>query len=206
MVLQNILRKEATASEITINRSVVERLLQGSDRQLNMINSLLEAQNTASQGIILNCQPCNLYALVQSIIVEQKPILEQNGVIVKNKITSSLPLVNADSLQLWRVLNNLITNAFKHNPYGIELTIDAKSEQNSVWICIIDNGIGIAPQQQARLFKLYSRGDRARYMPGLGMGLYLCQQIVFAHGGKIGFDSYPGIGSTFWFILPSDRQ
>lgn len=202
MVLQNLLRKESTINKkVVVDRSVIERLLQGSDRQLQMINSLLEAQSTATMGIHLNLQPCQIHQLISAILLELEPILQQNGVVVNNKV-SNLPVVNADPLQLWRVLNNLITNAFKHNPHGIELTIDAAIDKEFIQIYIIDNGVGIEPQQQARLFELYARGDRARYMPGLGMGLYLCQQIIIAHGGEIGFDSNPGMGSTFWFTLP----
>ena len=202
MVLQNLLRKESTANKkVSIDRSVLERLLRGSDRQLNMINSLLEAQSTATMGIRLNLQPCQIHQLIDAILLELEPILQQNGVVVNNRVTD-LPIVNADPLQLWRVLNNLITNAFKHNPHGIELTIDATTDRGFIQIYIIDNGIGIDPQQQARLFELYARGDRARYMPGLGMGLYLCQQIILAHGGEIGFDSHRDRASTFWFTLP----
>lgn len=205
IVLQNLLKKAQKTGngKISINGAVLTKLLQGSDRQLKMINSLLEAQSTASLGINLNCQPCHLTQLIISILDELEPILEQNGVVVKNKITGDLPIINADSLQLWRVLNNLITNAIQHNPDGIELTVDAVVETDFIRIYIIDNGIGIAAEQQARLFELYARGDRARYMPGLGMGLYLCQQIIIAHGGEIGFDSYPGKGSGFWFALPN---
>jgi signal transduction histidine kinase len=203
IVLQNLLKKAQTSNgKIAIDGTILAKLLQGSDRQLKMINSLLEAQSTASLGIKLNCQPCHLTQLIASILAELEPILEQNEVVVKNKITSDLPLINADSLQLWRVLNNLITNAIQHNPDGIEITVDAVIETEFIRIYIIDNGIGIAPEQQARLFELYARGDRARYMPGLGMGLYLCQQIIVAHGGEIGCDSHPGMGSSFWFTLP----
>ncbi|MEM9767483.1 MAG: sensor histidine kinase, partial [Cyanobacteria bacterium P01_D01_bin.71] len=56
--------------------------------------------------------------------------------------------------------------------------------------------------QRSRLFELYARGRQSRYIPGLGLGLYLCKQIITAHGGDIGVVSQPGRGSLFWFTLP----
>ena len=203
MVLQNLLQRSENSPRMAIDRSIAERLLQGSDRSLKMIDSLLEVQNTATKGIILNTQACNLNCLVNSIILELQPILVENGAIVQNRITENLPTIEADSLQLWRVFHNLITNALKHNPYGIEIIIDAVVEIDRLQIFIIDNGIGIPPAQQQKLFELYTRGDRARYMPGLGIGLYLCRQIIIAHGGEIGCDSHPQEGTTFWFTLPN---
>jgi signal transduction histidine kinase len=203
IVLQNLLRKaEATDNRVTVDSLVLKRLLQGSDRQLSMINSLLEAQNTSVQGITLHLQPCCLNNLIQGIILDLKPSLDKNRIIVCNQISNSLPLVDADSTQLWRVLNNLITNALKHNPPGIELTLNAVVEVNTIKISVTDNGIGITPEHQKRLFELYTRGDRAHYMPGLGIGLYLCRQIITAHGGEIGVNSRLDRGSTFWFTLP----
>jgi signal transduction histidine kinase len=207
MVLQNLLRKaQAKNNRVTVDSLVLEQLLQGSDRQLKMINSLLEAQNTSVQGIVLHLQPCCLDNLVREIILDLKPILDKNRIIVSNQISDSLPLIHADPTQLWRVLNNLITNALKHNPPGIELTLNAIVKVDTLRISVADNGIGIAPKHQERLFELYTRGDRAHYMPGLGIGLYLCQQIILAHGGEIGCDSYPNKGSTFWFTLPLEQS
>jgi signal transduction histidine kinase len=207
IVLQNLLRKaQTTDNRVTVDSLILERLLQGSDRQLGMINSLLEAQNTSVKGITLNLQPCCLDKLVRGIVLDLKPSLDKNRIIVCNQISSTLPLVDGDPTQLWRVFNNLITNALKHNPPGIELALNAVVEVNTISISVADNGIGITPEHQERLFELYTRGDRARYMPGLGIGLYLCRQIITAHGGEIGVKSRLDRGSTFWFTLPIKRS
>jgi signal transduction histidine kinase len=203
IVLQNLLRKaQTTDNRVTVDSLVLERLLQGSDRQLKMINSLLEAQNTSVKGITLHLQPCCIDKLVRGIILDLKPSLDKNRIRVSNQISNNLPLVDADPTQLWRVLNNLITNALKHNPPGIELVLNAVVKVNTIIISVTDNGIGIASKHQDRLFELYTRGDRAHYMPGLGIGLYLCRQIITAHGGEIGVNSRLDRGSTFWFTLP----
>jgi signal transduction histidine kinase len=65
-----------------------------------------------------------------------------------------------------------------------------------------DNGIGIPATQLPDLFRLYTRGAKAKRMPGLGLGLYLCQQIITAHQGEIGVFSQPNAGSCFWLTLP----
>ncbi|BAZ36661.1 multi-sensor signal transduction histidine kinase (plasmid) [Calothrix sp. NIES-4101] len=63
------------------------------------------------------------------------------------------------------------------------------------------NGVGMKEEQCLEIFERYSRGDRSR-STGIGLGLYLCRQIITAHGGQIGVHSSPGKGATFWFTLP----
>jgi signal transduction histidine kinase len=237
IVLQNLLKK-ATDGQVTVNREVLERLLQGSDRQLSLINSLLEAHEAEVQQLALHRQPVQLNALVNGVLTDLEPALSKNQITIHQRISEALPLVDADATQLWRVYSNLITNAIKHNPHGIEITLGAEVVEEtpawvnpkrkwshwgrssktssgspstlqsatgqSYWVCcsVQDNGIGIPKAQRERLFELYARGSRARYMPGLGLGLYLCRQIIMAHGGDIHVDSRPGAGATFWFTLP----
>jgi signal transduction histidine kinase len=204
VVLQSLLRKSQAANgEAIITTPKLEQLLAGNDRQLNLINSILTAHKSEVQGIPLNCQPLQLSAVVGSVLADAESLLTQNQVVLTNRVPTDLPLIQADVDQLWRVFSNLITNALNHNPAGIHLTIDAVRQTSQALYCTIqDSGIGIPIQQQQRLFDLYYRGERSRYMPGLGLGLYLCRQIITAHGGKIGVVSQPGNGSIFWFTLP----
>jgi signal transduction histidine kinase len=204
VVLQSLLRKSQAANgEAIVTTSKLEQLLAGTDRQLNLINSILTAHKSEVQGISLNCQPLQLSAVVGSVLADAESLLTQNQVVLTNRVPTDLPLIQADVDQLWRVFSNLITNALNHNPAGIHLTIEAvRQNSQSIYCTIQDSGIGIPSQQQQRLFDLYYRGERSRYMPGLGLGLYLCRQIIIAHGGQIGVISQPGSGSIFWFTLP----
>jgi signal transduction histidine kinase len=204
VVLQSLLRKSQAANgEAIITTRKLEQLLAGNDRQLNLINSILTAHKSEVQGISLNCQPLQLSAVVEAVLTDAESLLTQNQVVLTNRIATDLPLIQADVNQLWRVFSNLITNALTHNPAGIHLTIDAVRQTSQALYCTIqDSGIGIPIQQQQRLFDLYYRGECSRYMPGLGLGLYLCRQIITAHGGQIGVISQPGNGSIFWFTLP----
>jgi len=243
MVLKSLLN--STDPQVSVNRSVLERLLTGSDRQLILINSLLESHASEIQAESLNCQPMQLSLLVDSVLADLDHALTQHQVQLINRVRADLPLVYADASQLWRVFSNLIGNALKHNPNGICLILKAevvegktKQPANFRWqrftnrftnatpipffnasqtalnipvpavpqswlrCSVQDNGVGIPVEQSDRLFERYTRGGRARYMPGLGLGLYLCRQIIQAHGGEIGVLPTPGKGATFWFTLP----
>ena len=204
IVLKNILQQPG--NKLTLDRSVLERLHQGSDRAYRMINSVIEAYNTEVNGIIVNLQPYQICNLINSALIDLQPILLEHQAIVDNRLPCNLPNIMVDPTQIWRVLSNLIGNALKHNPDGILITIDAVVEPNWLYCSISDNGVGISAEQCDRIFKLYSRGKRSRYMPGLGIGLYLSQQIVMAHGGEIGVISNLGNGSTFWFTLPCQPE
>ncbi|MBE9179643.1 HAMP domain-containing histidine kinase [Oculatella sp. LEGE 06141] len=233
MLLKSLLN--SADEKITVHRSVLERLLEGSDRQSTLINSLLEAHSSELPLNSFHPEPVQLSTIVESVLANLEPLLEKNQVQLFNWVHADLPLVHVDGNQIWRVYCNLISNALKHNPNQICLTLEAelveasavqrtakpgergtthypfsplsanrqRSRTQKVLRCSVqDNGVGLAPDQCRRLFALYARGARARYMPGLGLGLYLCRQIIEAHGGQIGVNSQLGQGSTFWFTLP----
>ena len=98
---------------------------------------------------------------------------------------------------------NLMNNATKFTPEGGNIAVRVRKENEGLLIEIKDTGIGIAKDQQDKLFKPYSRlhSDRQSH-PGLGLGLALAKQVVELHGGKIWVDSDTGKGSTFSFFLP----
>ncbi|MBD2102879.1 sensor histidine kinase KdpD [Leptolyngbya sp. FACHB-261] len=204
MVLQKLLQQPT--EDVSVTKTTLQRMLQGNERQLTLINSLLEAHLSELQGVVLHCEPVQLCALVQSVLADLDPLLIKSQVVLVNQIADDLPLIQADPIQLWRVFGNLIANALKHNPPGLKLLLTATPEQNFIRCTIEDNGIGINPSQLRRLFELYVRGTRSRYTPGLGLGLYLCRQIITAHGGDIGVSSELEAGSTFWFTLPCAGQ
>lgn len=206
LVLQNLLRK--TGEQITVRQSVLDRLIEGSDRQLALIDTLMNA-HCVDEGMRLHQESIQLADIVQSVLSDLSEILIQNQIQLVNYVDTELPSVYVDTTQIWRVLNNLISNAVNHNPPRTLLTLEAEIVevqkpliQSMIQCRIQDNGIGISLTQQQRLFELYSKGSRARYMKGLGLGLYLCRQIIHAHGGQIGVNSNPEEGSTFWFTLP----
>jgi two-component system, sensor histidine kinase and response regulator len=199
MVLKNL--QSQSGDMITIPRSILERMSQSGDRQLNLLNSLLEAHAGDLQGLHLDYQPLQLSVLVHSLYEELEPLLRKSQALFINQVSPELPLVLADSLQLRRVFENLIINALNHNPPGVHLTLQAQRQEDMIHCTVEDDGVGLDPDQREHLFERYVRGSRAR-STGIGLGLYLCRQIITAHGGQIGAMNSPGAGTTFWFTLP----
>ncbi|MBW4596125.1 MAG: PAS domain S-box protein [Brasilonema angustatum HA4187-MV1] len=200
MVLKNLLSHPE--EKILLTRSILERMVQSSDRQLNLINSLMEAHVSEVQGIVLQRQTLQLHIVVEAAIADLEPMLKENQAFLTNLVSPDLPSVNADSTQLWRVYSNLIVNAIKHNPPGLNITLDAIVEGDKICCTVADNGAGMSQQQSQHLFDLYFRGSNVRNSLSLGLGLYLCRQIITAHGGEIGVKSDLRKGATFWFTLP----
>lgn len=203
LVLKNLLSK--SGENISVSRSILERMIHSSDRQLNLLNSLLESHSNEMRGILLCCEPVQLNPMIQDLTADLEPLLTKNQVELINLIPLDLPFVNGDPLQLRRVFENLLTNALSHNPPGLTLTLRATQKQEMIYCTVEDNGVGIERSQCELLFERYVRGSRTRSI-GVGLGLYLCRQIITAHGGQIGVDSTPGTGTTFWLSLPLARQ
>jgi PAS domain S-box-containing protein len=117
-----------------------------------------------------------------------------------------LPVVG-DRNRLGQVIDNLLSNAIKYSPAGGAVTITAASRDACARVCIRDSGLGIPAAQQSQVFTRFFRVDSSdtRAIGGTGLGLALCDEIVAAHGGSVGFESAEHVGSTFWFELPSAR-
>jgi signal transduction histidine kinase len=200
MVLNNL--STQPGEPIGVPRLILHRMIESNHRQLDLINSLIDTHAAEIWGITLTLVAVPLGEVVEAAIADFQPMFDKENTTLNHHISASLPLVAVDPLQLTRVYQNLIANALKHNPPGLTLTLAAEPEAGWIRASVTDNGVGISPDQCEKLFNPYFRGHQKPKSVGLGLGLYLCQQIIQAHGGKIGVQSQVGQGTTFWFTLP----
>ncbi len=200
LILKNLQKQDGTS--IAVSRSILERMTYSNERQLNLINSLLEDQGNQAQQLNLDYDVVRLSDVAEQVLTELAPVISQNQTTLLNLIPNDLPCLHADPEQLRQVFKQLITNSLKHNPPGLNLTLKASLEANVLRCSIEDDGIGLKSSVCDRLFKLYVRGLDNPHLTGIGLGLYLCRQIISAHQGQIGVTSTPGAGTTFWFTLP----
>jgi two-component system sensor histidine kinase/response regulator len=200
MILNNLLTKAQTEA-IEIPLSILQQMASSCDRQLALIDSLIETRQYDTWGVSLQRQPLSLHEIAEQIDREWTLRLQEHQATFINQIPVDLPPVNADSHYLWRVFENLLANALKHNPSGVTIALGAEVVGHFVRCTITDDGLGIGEEQAKHLFDRYQRGTRNRQI-GLGLGLYLCHQIILAHGGEIGAITNSDQGSRFWFTLP----
>jgi signal transduction histidine kinase len=142
---------------------------------------------------------CDLVALARRVVAETSA---QSGEVPVSCATECAELVGDwDEFRLEQVVVNLLTNALRYGEgRPVEITL-ARAPRAAV-IRVRDEGPGIAPEDQARIFEQFVRLGDGRRANGLGLGLYITRQLVQAHGGTIGVESRPGEGSTFTVTLP----
>jgi len=171
----------------------------GAERMQALINDLLSYARITTRG--KNFAPTNCNAIFASVISDLQFAIEESGATVK---CAHLPTVMADQSQLRQAFLNLISNAIKFRSANHPCTIDISAEKSGgVWIFTIrDNGIGIEPSSQKRIFEIFQRVHGRDDYPGTGIGLAVCKKIVARHAGQIWIDSQPGVGTTFYFTIP----
>ena len=113
-----------------------------------------------------------------------------------------LPCIEADPTRVERILYNLLENASKYSPTRSEIKVSVRKEPDYAIVEISDQGRGIAPEDQEKLFGLFERFGGPSRGRGMGLGLVVCKRLVEAQGGWIKVDSAPGKGSVFSFALP----
>jgi signal transduction histidine kinase len=115
--------------------------------------------------------------------------------------------VDVDPVLVRRALDNLLDNARKYSPDDRAVVLSVERDAGGgVRLAVVDHGVGIAPEDQPRVFTPFFRADpsRSRATGGVGLGLVLARRIIESHGGSIGFTSAHESGSTFWLTLPAE--
>lgn len=127
---------------------------------------------------------------------------EQHTIILDIQAQDSR--IMADQLRVGQIFGNILDNAIKFSPPGRQVTVKLQEQEQEYLISVIDQGIGVSPEYFDHIFERFYRvrNTTSRQYSGIGMGLYVAKAIVEAHGGRIGFYSDRGIGSTFYFTLP----
>ncbi len=173
-----------------------------SDRLAELIDNLLEVSKIQAGVLKIRPEPVDLKSVIDDV-VERFSVQTLRHRFVED-LPEKLPLVSADPVRLRQVLDNLVSNAIKYSPNGGIIRIGAWSNDHTVTVYVADQGIGIPPEEQGRLFKRFYRVDTSerRSTKGTGLGLYLVKSLVEAHGGRVWVHSEPGKGSTFFFTLP----
>lgn len=185
-------------------------LVQSSGQQLlRLINQLLEIARLESGAVPLNRQATPPAELVAGAIERHRAAAEAASVRLKAEVAADLQPLAVDAELIGRVLDNLLDNAVKYAPDGslVRVWVRASTLRGLVVFGVRDQGPGIAPEEQDRLFQKFQRirGQRAR-RGGTGLGLAFCKLVIEAHQGRIWLDSAPGAGSTFAFSLPIDAR
>jgi light-regulated signal transduction histidine kinase (bacteriophytochrome) len=130
--------------------------------------------------------------------------IEESGAVITQE---PLPKVLGDEVQLLQLFQNLVANAIKFRGQVSPRIRVSAQQSGPEWIFAIqDNGIGIAPEHQKRIFSIFQRLHHRSEYPGTGIGLALCKKIVERHGGRIWVESQPGQGSTFYFSISGENS
>lgn len=143
----------------------------------------------------------DMEAVLNIVLGDLAASIKETGASIRH---DPLPTVSADSLLMSQVMQNLLSNAIKFCAKGIApaIRIGAIREERGWIFWVRDNGIGIEPENDLRVFKMFNRLHTREDYPGAGIGLAICKRIAEYHGGRIWVKSQPGQGSTFFFTIP----
>ena len=172
---------------------------------LSLINDILDLSKIEAGRMELEPSVFSLREVLEGSLVMVREPAFNHGVALSLDVADDIETIFGDERKVKQILFNLLSNAVKFTPDKGRIGIRAKKMNGTVQIAVRDTGVGIAPEDQGRIFEEFQQGGRKGLMgkvEGTGLGLTLAKSFVELHGGKIWVDSAPGTGSTFTFTLP----
>jgi two-component system CheB/CheR fusion protein len=171
------------------------------NKMANLIYGFLDLSRMESGKLQIKMQDFDINKLIAENIIEIQ-LTKNSHKIVFN--ADGAIMVYADRERIGQVLNNFLSNAVKYSPKDSTISITTKTCDNEIQVSVSDNGIGIKPKDQEKLFQRFYRvdNDEIKNISGFGIGLYLASEIIQRHKGKIWVNSKENKGSTFSFSLP----
>lgn len=184
---------------------LLDRAIQQAAVLGELIDDLVDMARIQAGELRLHCAPCDLAALVREAVEVQRELALERAIHLETSAPRDIR-VEADVARIEQVVRNYVSNALKYSQVEQPVTVGvaADGEQARIWVG--DEGPGIAPADQERIWDRFQRVEgtehRSGSSVGLGIGLYVSRTIIERHGGMVGVESTPGRGATFWFSLP----
>lgn len=180
-------------------------MLERMDIQINkltsLINDLLDTSKIENGQLSFNKELFIVNELVSEIIADMQPLCLTHKIVFKNDKAAS---VYADRERMRQVIANFISNSIKYSAHGKKIIISVERKEDKVVCSVQDFGKGINAEEHQKIFERFYRvsGPNLNTFPGLGLGLFICKEVIEKNGGRIGVMSEEGKGSTFYFELP----
>lgn len=200
----SMVEEEATGPINLEQKDLLVTAKRNVERLARLIDAVLDYQKLETSRSFFNMTPCDLNEFIRDTVRSFYAVSVKRGIDFEMELEPNLPPVLFDRDRIAQVLINLIDNAFKFTDEGKIVVRTEKFNDHAVKISVKDQGVGIHPEDQPKLFQNFTQIKRkgARPVGGTGLGLAISKKIVAAHQGEMGVESNLGEGSLFYFTLP----
>jgi signal transduction histidine kinase len=174
---------------------------------LELLNDILDLSKVEAGQMVLEPSTFVVGSALEWALAMVRERAAAHAITVTSDVAEDVETIEADERRFRQVILNLVANAVKFTPDGGRVSISAYRKGTELNVTVTDTGIGVAPEDQERIFESFQQGRRgAPKEEGTGLGLTLCRRIVELFGGRMWLDSTPGVGSTFGFSIPGLPQ
>jgi len=195
---QTLLRDDVAFTDEE-RRTFLDFIAREAERLTETVDALLNVARLETGDLAVSIEPTDVVAVVDALVAAAAPAA--NGHRIVADLPPELPPAQADPVKLRDVLDQLVANALKFSPGGGTVTISAEHRSETVELAVTDQGVGIPPSEQERIFTKFTKAG-AGQSRGTGVGLFIAQGLVREMGGRIRVNSNEGKGSRFAFELP----